>query len=70
MGRLINRRRLPVLDTTYGIAYYSPSTAPLGEHLNIRFNRDIFRRNTSDLLVIKQVKEGYRVPVVLSVLDW
>ena len=55
------------LDTTHDIAFYTDGD---GNNLDFLFNRNIYRGDTNELLVLKQVAAGYRIPAVLSESEW
>ena len=52
------------MGTGQGINFVNENT------LNITFNRDIYRGDTAEKLIIKQVADDYRIPTVLEVSRW
>jgi predicted small secreted protein len=47
----------------YGIVF-------TGTQLRLNFDRDIYRGNTSEKLMIRQIADGFRIPVVLTEDKW
>lgn len=54
-------------NATHDIVFRSDAN---GEYLELRFDRDIYRGDTAEALVFKQLKTDYRIPAVLSVSRW
>ena len=54
-------------NTDYDIGFYRNED---GYRLDIRFDRDIFRGDTTNLIVFKQLKTDFRIPAVLNTSDW
>lgn len=68
----INNTFATTNNTSAGIRYYqiNSSNTDDGYYLDIQFNRDIYRGDTSDQLVVTQIQSGYRVPTILTEAEW
>ena len=80
--RLNNQKKIVILTgnphvlnmQTSGNVLATSSTGTItftnGTQLKLTFDRDIYRGNTTNSLVIRQIADGYRIPAVLSETQW